>query len=91
MTLFTLNVVFLPAGYNHEPSFTYSSSLAAEYPQLFRITVWSMMQNLMKFAETRCAHASHGEVEMSSQPEYLGSYCINGKKYVLSYQQCYLT
>lgn len=79
MTLFTVSVVFLPAGYNHESSFKYSSSLTMEYPPLFCITEWSMIQNLMKFAESRCAHTSHGEMEMSSQPEYLSSYCVNGK------------
>lgn len=46
---------------------------------------------MMQFAETVCAHTSDGEVEMGSQPEYLGSYCINGNKYVLPYHQSYLS
>lgn len=91
MTLFTLNVVFLPASYNHESSSKYVSSLAAEYPWLFCITIWSMRQKIMQFAETVCAHTSDGEVEMGFQPEYLVSYCINGKKYVLPYHQSYLS
>lgn len=50
MTLFTLNVVFLPAGYNHESSSKYLSSLAAEYLLLFCITLWRMMQSTVQFA-----------------------------------------
>lgn len=91
MTLFTLNVVFLPTSYNHKSSSKNVSSLAAEYPWLFCITIWSMRQKMMQFAETVRAHTSDGEGEMGSQQEYLGSYCINGNKYVLPYHQSYLS
>lgn len=89
MTLFTVNVVFLPAGYNHESSFKYSSSLVAEYPQLFCITEWSMMQNLMRFAESRCAHTSHGEEKCVLNQNIWVVIVLMEKN--MSYQECYLS
>ena len=77
MTLFTLNVVFLPSGCNHESSCKYIFLLAAQYIlAILPNTIRHDAEYGAQFAETGYAHASSGEVKLGSQTEYLGMFIV---------------